>query len=83
LIFHSHLNFSLVSKKTCPVLMQFDIMKEVLNYFYKHHSTINITALDISKAFDKLNHFVLINKLLDRSVSVRLVKVLVCWYAVM
>ena len=37
-------------------------VKEVLNYFNKQHSTINITALDISKAFDKVNHFVLFNK---------------------
>ena len=55
-------------------------MKEVLHYFSKQHSTTNVTALDISKAFDKVNHFVLFNKLLDRSVPVCLVKVLVCWY---
>ena len=55
------------------------IVKEVLNYFNKQHTTINIAALDISKAFDKVNHFILFNKLLDRAVPVFLVKVLVCW----
>jgi len=39
-----------------------------------------MAALDISKAFDKVNHFVLFNKQLDRAVPTCLVKVTVCWY---
>ena len=55
-------------------------MKEVLNYCNKQHSTINVAALDISKAFDNVNHFVLFNERLGRSVPVCLAQVLVCWY---
>jgi len=54
--------------------------KEVLNYFNKQHSAVNLAALDISKAFDKVNHVILFNKLFDRGIPVDLVKVLVCWY---
>jgi len=72
--------FSLVSKITSIVLMHATyIVIEVLNYFNKQHTIINIVALDISKTFDKVNHVVLFNKLLDRAVPVCLVKVLVSW----
>ena len=39
-----------------------------------------MAALDISKAFDKVNHYILFNKLLDRDVPVCLIHVLVNWY---
>jgi len=39
-----------------------------------------MAALDISKAFDKVNHYVLFSKLLDRRVPLCMIKVLVCWY---
>ena len=48
--------------------------------FNKQHTIVNIAALDISTAFDKVNYFVLFNKLLDRAVPVCLVNVLMCWY---
>ena len=54
-------------------------VKEVLNYFTKQNSMVTLAALDISKAFDKVNHYALFNKLLDRSVPVCIINVLVCW----
>jgi len=36
--------------------------------------------LDISKAFDKVNHYCMFIKLLNRSVPVVLLKVLINWY---
>jgi len=55
-------------------------VKSVLNYFNKQGSTVTMAALDISKAFDKVNHYVLFSKLLDRRVPLCMIKVLVCWY---
>jgi len=55
-------------------------VKSVLNYFNKQGSTVTMTALDISKAFDKVNHYVLFSKLLDRRMPMCIIKVLVCWY---
>ena len=42
-------------------------VKSVLNYFNKQGSTVTMAALDISKVFDKVNHYVLFSKLLDRA----------------
>ena len=50
-------------------------VKEVLNYF----SEQQLAAFDISKAFDKVKHFILFIKLLDRDIPADLIKVLVCW----
>jgi len=50
-------------------------VKEVLNYFNKQQSTLNLAAFDISKAFDKVNHFILFIKLLDRDIPADLIKV--------
>ena len=36
--------------------------------------------LDVSKAFDKINHWVLFKKLLNKGVPIYLVKVLCYWY---
>ena len=41
----------------------------------------NLCALDMSKAFDKLNHYALFIKLMDRNVPLVILNVLVYWYA--
>ena len=45
------------------------------------NSTVNLCALDMSKAFDKLNHYALFSKLMDRNVHLVVLNVLVYWYA--
>jgi len=36
-------------------------MRSVINHYVKDGSTVNICALDISKAFDRVDHFALLN----------------------
>jgi len=45
-------------------------------------STVNICALDLSKAFDKMNHHGLFVKLMQRRVPVKLLCVLEYWFAI-
>ena len=47
-------------------------VQSVTNYFSKHGSTVNVCALDMSKAFDKVNHFGLYIKLIKCNIPVDL-----------
>lgn len=51
-----------------------------VNYYNSLGSTVNLCALDISKAFDKMNHHGLFIKLMHRRVPVNLLQVLEKWF---
>jgi len=42
-------------------------------------STANLCAIDISKAFDRVNHFALLTKLMKRLIPVQLLHLLESW----
>ena len=44
-------------------------------------SCINWTQMDPSKAYDRVNHWTLFRKLLKRSVSIIVVRMLLFWYS--
>ena len=52
------------------------ILQDLLLIF----STVNLCALDVSKAFDKINHYALFMKLMDRCVPIAIILTLKCWY---
>ena len=56
-------------------------MKSVSKYHTQHHSPIYTCFLDTSKAFDKINHFKLFRKLLDRKTLIVIVRILLFWYS--
>ena len=47
-------------------------VRSVVEHFTAAGSVVNLYALDISKAFDKVNHYALWIKLMDRSVPLTL-----------
>jgi len=55
-------------------------LQSVVDYFVKHGSTVNICTLDMSKAFDKVNHYGLYIKLIKRRVPPALLHLLIDWY---
>ena len=55
-------------------------LRSVIQYYNKRGSTVNLCMLDMSKAFDKVNHYAMFIKLMNRNVPVVILRVLVNWY---
>ena len=53
-----------------------------VSYYNKLGSTVNLCALDVSKAFDKMNHYGLFIKLMYRRVPVNLLQILENWFMI-
>ena len=55
------------------------VLEKTVNFLVERVSTVNLGSIDISKAFDKLNRFILFDKLIDRRCPVKFIMVLQCW----
>ena len=53
---------------------------EFIDYYKKRNTTVFVTFLDASKAFDLVNYWMLFSKLIDKNVPLFIVKLLVFWY---
>ena len=53
---------------------------KLIEHFIKGNSTVNLCALDISKAYDTVNHCGLLLKLIDRNVPLCFLKLIETWY---
>ena len=56
-------------------------LSETVNHFVSNGSTVNICALDVSKAFDKISHQALFSKLIIRKAPLCLIEILINWYS--
>ena len=52
------------------------VLRSTVDYFVNKHSTVNICSLDVAKAFDRINHYRLYIKLMERLVPVNIVMLL-------
>lgn len=55
-------------------------LRSVTQFYCNQGYTVNLCALDISKAFDKVDHFQLLNLLIDRQVPKNLISVFHDWF---
>jgi len=56
------------------------VLSQITDYFVNHGSSLYIASLDASKAFDRVNHTKVFNKLLKKGLSGRIIRVLIDWY---
>ena len=56
-------------------------VRSVINSFISGGSTVSVCAIDLSKAFHKMNHHVLFNKLMLRLVPSAIIELLETWFA--
>ena len=56
-------------------------VRKVVDHYVNGGSTVNVCLLDLSKAYDKMNHFGLYIKLMNRSIPVQVLSVLENWFA--
>ena len=54
--------------------------KEIIDYCTKLNSRVSVCFLDASKAFDRINHTKLFDKLRKRGICGYLLRILVYWY---
>lgn len=56
------------------------LFSSTVQYFTNNGSTVSVAALDMSKAFDRVNHYALFLKLMKRGVPICVIKLLSDWY---
>ena len=55
--------------------------RQIVEYYNSHSSPVFICFMDASKAFDKVHHWTLFKKLIDRKIPNVIVRLLVYWYS--
>ena len=74
----SHNQFGFKSKSSTDLCVF--TLKQVVEYYRNRSSSIYVCFLDASKAFDRVNHWLLLKKLIVRQVPHYVIRLLVFWY---
>ena len=56
-------------------------LKELIDYYNTRGTTVYVTFLDASKAFDRIDHWLLFDKMIKKGVPLFIIKLLVFWYS--
>ena len=56
-------------------------LQEYIEFYKRQNTTVFVTFLDASKVFDRIDHWRLFTKLIDKHVHLFVIKLLVFWYS--
>ena len=73
---------NLDSKKRIGCSHAIFTVRNVIDNFVSNGSTVNVCALDLSKAFDRMNHYALFIKLMERNFPLNLLKIIETWFLI-
>ena len=57
-------------------------VRSIIDYYTTNGSTVNVCSLDLSKAFDKMNHYALFIKLMNKKLPCEILSILERWFSV-
>ena len=57
-------------------------VRNVIESFVNNGSTVNVCTIDLSKAFDRMNHHALFIKLMERKLPVELLTIMETWFSI-
>lgn len=78
-LFTSSLQFGFKAKTGCNQARY--AVRKTIEFFIDRNSTVNMCALDLKRAFDKMNKYALFIKLMQRNCPIVLINLLECWYS--
>jgi len=73
----SDLQFGFKKKLSCSHAIY--SIRNIVDHYIRGPSTVSLYFVDLSKAFDKVNHYALILKLLKRKLPIQIIDIFVHW----
>ena len=55
-------------------------VRNTVDYYIANGTTVNMCLIDLSKAFDKMNHHALLIKLMERNMPLNLINIFALWF---
>jgi len=56
-------------------------LRELIDFYKKRNTTVFVTFMDASKAFDRIDHWLLFDKLLARKIPLFIIRIFIFWYS--
>ena len=69
-----------VFKENSSCTNAINILSTVVEYYFSNNHTVNTCALDVSKAYDRVDQYALLNLMIDRGVLKCIISLMLDWF---